>query len=101
MPDMGSHPFTAALFECDAKPTALQMHGTSIHKQNDEETGEGLSLFHQPYKRSQTENIQISNITIIPTQVQTQRIALTMIKMMLLVPYRKEHTISSCTKCSP
>lgn len=57
MLDMGSHPFTAALSEYDAKPTALLMHCTSIHKQNDEETGEGISLFHQPYKRSQTENI--------------------------------------------
>lgn len=57
MLDMGSHPFTAALSEYAAKPTALQMHGTSIHKQNDEETGEGISLFHQPYKSSQTENI--------------------------------------------
>lgn len=60
--------------ECDAKKPVFQMHCTSTHKQNDEETGEGISLFHQPHKRSHTENIQVSNIT--PTQIYTHILSL-------------------------
>jgi len=47
------------------------MHCNNIHKHNDQVTGEGMSLFHQPSERSHTENIQTSKITITPTHMYT------------------------------
>lgn len=80
--------------------TVFQMHCTSIHRQNNEVTAKGMSLFYQPNRRSHTENPDLQQHHHPHPGIQSW-VALRIIKTMPPVIYRKEHIQISCTKCWP
>lgn len=67
---MGSHPFTARLSGCDVKQQLSKFIASPFISKIMKKNGEGISLTHQPYKRTCTENIQISASPLCPTKYE-------------------------------